>query len=228
MTAGFPTDDPWGDRQQGLPIDAFDELLAAGVSFNWAPGTRFEYSNLGYAILGRVRDDGVRRPLRRVHQDPAARAARPDQDRLPRRRIRARRTWPSATGTGPAAGRRCRSTRTARSRRWAACSRPSPTSRAGWPGSRRRSRPTAAVGEHESDAHPLRTGVAAADAAAAGGDRLALRRAGCPADRPRRPSTTGSACSWTRTRRLAGWSRTAAGTPGSGPTCAGTRPPASA
>jgi CubicO group peptidase (beta-lactamase class C family) len=54
MTAGFPTDDPWGDRQQGLPIQAFDELLARGVSFNWAPGTRFEYSNLGYAILGRV------------------------------------------------------------------------------------------------------------------------------------------------------------------------------
>jgi CubicO group peptidase (beta-lactamase class C family) len=54
MTAGFPTDDPWGDRQQGLPIKAFDELLARGLSFNWAPGTRFEYSNLGYAILGRV------------------------------------------------------------------------------------------------------------------------------------------------------------------------------
>jgi len=54
MTAGFPTDDPWGDRQQGLPIPDFDALLASGVSFNWAPGTRFEYSNLGYAILGRV------------------------------------------------------------------------------------------------------------------------------------------------------------------------------
>lgn len=54
MTAGLPTDDPWGDRQQGLDLDEFRALLRGGLSFVWAPGTRFEYSNTGYGILGRL------------------------------------------------------------------------------------------------------------------------------------------------------------------------------
>jgi CubicO group peptidase (beta-lactamase class C family) len=54
MTAGFPADDPWADRQQGLPLEDFAALLSGGVSFAWAPDTKFEYASLGYAILGRI------------------------------------------------------------------------------------------------------------------------------------------------------------------------------
>ncbi|MEO7664937.1 MAG: serine hydrolase domain-containing protein, partial [Candidatus Limnocylindrales bacterium] len=54
MSAGLATDDPWGDRQQGLDLGAFTELLRGPLTFAWTPGTRFEYSNLGYGILGRL------------------------------------------------------------------------------------------------------------------------------------------------------------------------------
>ncbi len=53
-TAGLVTDDPWGDRQTPMPEDDFTRLLSDGVPFTRPPATAMEYSNLGYAILGRV------------------------------------------------------------------------------------------------------------------------------------------------------------------------------
>ena len=53
-TAGFVTDDPWGDRVLGMTPAALDALIATGQLFARAPGLAFEYSNLGYALLGRV------------------------------------------------------------------------------------------------------------------------------------------------------------------------------
>jgi serine-type D-Ala-D-Ala carboxypeptidase/endopeptidase len=52
--AGFVTDDPWGDRQQPLSEADFTRMLRSGVPFTRPPGTAFEYSNFGYALLGRI------------------------------------------------------------------------------------------------------------------------------------------------------------------------------
>ena len=61
-TAGFVTDDPWGDRQTPLPEAEFSRLLREGVPFAHPPGTAMEYSNLGYALLGRIITNRSGRP----------------------------------------------------------------------------------------------------------------------------------------------------------------------
>lgn len=53
-SAGFPEDNPWGDQQLDLTEEDFTAMLSRGMSFSTAPGTAYEYSNYGFAILGRV------------------------------------------------------------------------------------------------------------------------------------------------------------------------------
>ncbi|HKZ74942.1 MAG TPA: serine hydrolase domain-containing protein, partial [Steroidobacteraceae bacterium] len=53
-TAGFPEDNPWGDRQLAISDAELSRWLSAGVPFSTATGSAFEYSNYGFAILGRI------------------------------------------------------------------------------------------------------------------------------------------------------------------------------
>lgn len=53
-SAGFPEDNPWGDQQLAATDAMMDAWLAAGIPFSTAPGTRYEYSNYAFGLLGRV------------------------------------------------------------------------------------------------------------------------------------------------------------------------------
>lgn len=52
--AGFPEDNPWGDRQLAATDDEMGRMMRQGIPFSTAPGTAYEYSNYGFAILGRI------------------------------------------------------------------------------------------------------------------------------------------------------------------------------
>ena len=61
-SAGFPEDNPWGDRQLAVSDAVMRAWLRRGIPFANAPGVAFEYSNYGFAILGQLvaRVSGVR------------------------------------------------------------------------------------------------------------------------------------------------------------------------
>lgn len=52
--AGFPEDNPWGDRQLADTEQALVDLIQSPARFSNVPGVAYEYSNLGFALLGRA------------------------------------------------------------------------------------------------------------------------------------------------------------------------------
>lgn len=53
-SAGFPEDNPWGDRQLQDSNDELIQLIEQGVSLSNVPGVSYEYSNLGFTLLGYI------------------------------------------------------------------------------------------------------------------------------------------------------------------------------
>ena len=62
--AGFPEDNPWGDQQLGISDAELDAWLKKGVPFSTSPGMAYEYSNYGFALLGRIVTKASGRPYR--------------------------------------------------------------------------------------------------------------------------------------------------------------------
>jgi CubicO group peptidase (beta-lactamase class C family) len=53
-SAGFPEDNPWGDQQLADTDEQMAAMMRQGIPFSTSPGTGYEYSNYGFAILGRI------------------------------------------------------------------------------------------------------------------------------------------------------------------------------
>jgi len=62
MAGGFPQDDPWGDRRLADTVGELESLLDDGLTFSNPPGVTWEYSNLGYTLLGHIITRVSRRP----------------------------------------------------------------------------------------------------------------------------------------------------------------------
>ena len=54
MSSGLATDDPWADRHLDMSPTDIDRVYADGPLFARPTGSGFEYSNLGYGMIGRV------------------------------------------------------------------------------------------------------------------------------------------------------------------------------
>ena len=54
MSTGLPEDNPWGDRQMAITKQALRAFVSGGLSFSNPPGQEYEYSNLGFVLLGQI------------------------------------------------------------------------------------------------------------------------------------------------------------------------------
>jgi len=66
---GFPEDNPWGDQQLADTDDDLSRMIRNGIPFSNVPGIAYEYSNFGFAILGRLVQNVSGMPYARYIQE---------------------------------------------------------------------------------------------------------------------------------------------------------------
>jgi len=64
MSGGLATDNPWGDRQEATSREQLSAWMRSGLRLMFPPGSAYEYSNLGYALLGEIITRASGRPYR--------------------------------------------------------------------------------------------------------------------------------------------------------------------
>ncbi len=73
MSGGLATDDPWADRQESISNATFSSIVAGGALLTTMPGSQYQYSNLGFALLGQVIERVTGRPFWEVAADEVLR-----------------------------------------------------------------------------------------------------------------------------------------------------------
>ena len=66
MNSGYPEDDPWADRLESLSDDEYSALMGEPKTFARTSGIAFDYSNIGFTLLGRVIQNATGQPYRAV------------------------------------------------------------------------------------------------------------------------------------------------------------------
>lgn len=64
-STGFPEDNPWGDQQLADSDEDLSRMIKGGIPFSNPPGIAYEYSNYGFAILGRIVANVTKMPYTR-------------------------------------------------------------------------------------------------------------------------------------------------------------------
>ncbi|MEI7439066.1 MAG: serine hydrolase domain-containing protein, partial [Thermoleophilia bacterium] len=66
MNSGYPEDDPWADRLESLSDDEYTVLMGEPKTFARTSGIGFDYSNIGFTLIGRVIQNATGQPYRDV------------------------------------------------------------------------------------------------------------------------------------------------------------------